>query len=66
MSSKNNKKGINKYNLITGLVLLAFVIFLLVGDPLSWMDMIQVKLLIGLVILIIILLSLSSLYKRGR
>ena len=66
MSSKNNKKGINKYNLITGLVLLAFVIFLLVGDPLSWMDMIQVKLLIGLVILIIIVLSLSSLYKRGR
>jgi hypothetical protein len=66
MGRKNNKKGINKYNLIAGLVLLAFIVFLLVGDPLSWMDMIQVKLLIGLVILIIIVLSLSSLYKRGR
>ena len=66
MGAKNNKKGINKYNLIAGLVLLAFVVFLLVGDPLSWMDMIQVKLLIGLVILIIIVLALRSLDKRGR
>ena len=66
MGAKNNKKGINKYNLIAGLVLLAFVVFLLVGDPLSWMDMIQVKLLIGLLILIIIVLALRSLDKRGR
>ncbi|MEJ2584613.1 MAG: hypothetical protein P8Z38_06070 [Robiginitalea sp.] len=66
MGAKNNKKGFNKYNLIAGIVLLAFVVFLLVGDPLSWMDMIQVKLLIGLVILIIIVLALRSLDKRGR
>lgn len=66
MGAKNTKQGFNKYNLIAGIVLLAFVVFLLATDPLSWMDIIQVKLLVGLVILIIIVLSLSSLYKRGR
>ncbi|MDX1333025.1 MAG: hypothetical protein R3252_08355 [Robiginitalea sp.] len=66
MGRKNSKKGFNKYNFIAALVLLAFVAFLLISDPLSWMEMMQVKLLIGGVILIVLIITLRSLYKRGR
>jgi hypothetical protein len=66
MEGKGTKKGFDKYNLIAGLVLLAFVAFLLISDPLSWMEMIQVKLLIGGVILIVLFITLRSLYKKGR
>jgi len=66
MEGKGTKKGFDKYNLIAALVLLAFVAFLLISDPLSWMEMIQVKLLIGGVILIVLFITLRSLYKKGR
>lgn len=66
MGGKDSKKGFDKYNLIAALVLLAFVAFLLISDPLSWMEMMQVKLLIGGVILIVLIIALRSLYKRGR
>ena len=66
MEGKGTKKGFDKYNLIAAFVLLAFVAFLLISDPLSWMEMVQVKLLIGGVILIVLIITLRSLYKRGR
>jgi len=66
MSRNNTNRGFNKYNVISLVLLLAFVVFLLLADPFSWMDMIQLKLLIGLVILIVIIITLRSLYKRGK
>ena len=66
MGGKNTKRGFNKYKVIIGLVLLALIVFLIGFDPISWMDMIQLKLLIGGVILIVIILTLRSLYKRDK
>ncbi len=66
MGGKNTKRGFNKYNAITLAVLLALVVFLIGFDPFSWMEMIHLKLLIGGVILIVIVLTLRSLYEKGR
>ena len=66
MGRKKTEKGFNKYKVIIGLVLLALIVFLIGFDPISWMDMIQLKLLIGGVILIVIILTLRSLYKRDK
>ena len=66
MSAKKSKKGLSRENLIIVVILLALLAFLLGTDPFSWMDMIQVKLLIGAVILIVIVLTLRSLNKKGR
>ena len=66
MSAKKTKKGLSKDNVIILIILLALVAFLLGTDPFSWMDMIQLKLLIGAVILIIIVITLRSLNRRGR
>ena len=63
---KKTKKGLSKDNVIILIILLALVAFLLGTDPFSWMDMIQLKLLIGAVILIIIVITLRSLNRRGR
>lgn len=66
MGSNRPKRGFNKYNLIALVVLLALVIFLIGFDPFSWMNMVQVKLLIGAVILVVLVITLRALYKRGR
>ncbi len=66
MSAKKTKKGLSKDNAIILIILLALVAFLLGTDPFSWMDMIQLKLLIGAVILIVIVITLRSLNRRGR
>lgn len=66
MSAKKPKKGIKRENLIIGVILLALVAFLFGTDPFSWMDRIHLKLLIGAVILVIIVITLRSLNKRGR
>ena len=66
MSAKKSKKGLSRENLIIVVVLLALLAFLLGTDPFSWMDMIQLKLLIGAVILVVIVLTLRSLNKKGR
>ena len=66
MNAKKSKKGLSRENLIIVVILLALLAFLLGTDPFSWMDMIQVKLLIGAVILIVIVLTLRSLNKKGR
>jgi Na+(H+)/acetate symporter ActP len=66
MSAKKSKKGLSRENLIIVVVLLALLAFLLGMDPFSWMDMIQLKLLIGAVILVVIVLTLRSLNKKGR
>jgi Na+(H+)/acetate symporter ActP len=63
---KDSKKGFNKYNAIALLLLLAVAVFLIGFDPFSWMNKIQVKLLIGAVLLVVILISLRSLYKSGK
>lgn len=63
MSAKKNKKGIGRDNLIIAILLLALVGFLVGADPFSWMDRIQLKLLIGAVILVVIVISLRSLSK---
>ena len=66
MSAKKSKKGLSRENLIIVVVLLALLAFLLGMDPFSWMDMIQLKLLIGAVILVVIVLTLRSMNKKGR
>ncbi|MFZ9004007.1 MAG: hypothetical protein ACO20F_10100 [Robiginitalea sp.] len=66
MSAKKSKKGLSRDNVIIVVILLALLAFLVGADPFSWMDMIQLKLLIGAVILIIIVITLRSLNKKGR
>lgn len=66
MSANKSKKGLSRENLIIVVVLLALLAFLLGADPFSWMDMIQLKLLIGAVILVVIVLTLRSMNKKGR
>ena len=63
---KDSKKGFNKYNAIALVLLLAVAVFLIGFDPFSWMNKIQVKLLIGAVLLVVILITLRSLYKSGK
>jgi Na+/proline symporter len=66
MSAKKSNKGLSRENIIIVVILLALLAFLLGADPFSWMDMIQLKLLIGAVILVVIVLTLRSLNKKGR
>ena len=63
---RDSKKGFNKYNAIALVLLLAVAVFLIGFDPFSWMNKIQVKLLIGAVLLVVILIALRSLYKSGK
>lgn len=66
MGGNRPNRGFNKYNAAALAVLLALVVFLIGFDPVSWMDKIQLKLLVGGVILIVLVITLRSLYKNHR
>jgi uncharacterized membrane protein YfcA len=66
MSTKNTKRGLSKSNLIIAIILLALVGFLFGTDALSWLGDTAVKLMIGVAILLIVVISIRSLNKRSK
>ena len=66
MADERKKSGINKGNVIIGVILLALVGFIFGTDALEHLDAMQVKLIIGLAVLLVIVISVRSINQKRR
>ena len=66
MNEEKKKGGINKGNVIIGIVLLALIIFLFGADAFNWMGDTGLKIVIGLAILVVIIISVRTIDRKKR
>ena len=66
MADENKKRGINKGNVIIGIILLALIGFIFGTDALEHMEAMQVKLIIGVAVLLVIVISIRSMNQKRR
>lgn len=66
MADERKKSGINKGNVIIGVILLALVGFIFGTDALEHLDAMQVKLIIGVAVLLVIVISVRSINQKRR
>lgn len=66
MGDKNNKSRLSKGNVIILVVLLALVLFLFGTDAFSWLGDTGLKIVIGVAIVLVIFISITSMNKRHK
>ena len=66
MIDEANGNSIHKGNVIIGIVLLALIVFLFGADAFNWMGDTGLKIVIGLAILVVIIISVRTIDRKKR
>ena len=66
MNQKRSKRRVNKANLIIAIILLALIGFLFGAEAFHWLDDTSLRILIGLTILVVIVISVWSMNQKRR
>lgn len=66
MDKKSRKRGVNKANLVIAIILLALIGFLFGADAFNWLDDTSLRIVIGLTIVLVVVISVWSMNKKSR
>ncbi len=66
MDKKNTKRRVNKANVVIAVILLALIGFLFGADAFNWLDDTSLRIVIGMTIVLVIVISVWSMNRKSR